>query len=162
MSKQSIRAERRQARANRIIRQRILLAVLALFILITIGVFAFSRLGTDDQNVTVSGLVIEDITVGTGPEAQPGDTVSVHYTGTFVTGQTFDSSLERGTPFTFTLGRGDVIQGWDEGVQGMKVGGKRKLIVPPELAYGAAGYPPVIPENATLIFEVELLEIVQP
>jgi peptidylprolyl isomerase len=162
MSKQSIRAERRQARANRILRQRILLGVLALFILITIGVFAFSRGNTDSQNVTDSGLVIEDITVGTGPEAQAGDTVSVHYTGTFVTGQTFDSSLERGTPFTFTLGQGDVIQGWDEGVQGMKVGGKRKLIVPPEMAYGAAGYPPVIPENATLIFEVELLDIVQP
>lgn len=162
MSKQSIRAQRRQSRANRLLRQRIFLGLLAFFILVTIAVFAYTRSNTSDQNVSDTGLIIEDITIGTGPEAKVGDSVLVHYTGTFVTGQTFDSSLERGEPFAFTLGQRDVIQGWDEGVQGMKVGGKRKLIIPPELAYGETGYPPVIPANATLIFEVELVDIVKP
>jgi FKBP-type peptidyl-prolyl cis-trans isomerase len=111
-----------------------------------------------EQNTTSSGLVIEDLEVGTGAEAKAGDTVSVHYTGTLTTGEKFDSSLDRGTPFSFTLGSGGVIKGWDEGVAGMKVGGKRKLTIPPELGYGAGGNPPVIPGNATLIFEIELME----
>lgn len=108
---------------------------------------------------TQSGLQYQDLVVGTGAEAIAGKSVSVHYTGLLQDGSKFDSSLDRGQPFTFTLGAGQVIPGWDEGVAGMKVGGKRKLVVPPDLGYGAQGYPPVIPANATLIFEVELLEV---
>src|SRR5262245_51421959 len=102
-------------------------------------------------------LKVEDLVVGTGAEAVAGKTVSVHYTGTLTDGSKFDSSLDRGKPFGFPLGAGRVIKGWDEGVAGMKVGGKRKLTIPPELGYGARGFPPVIPANATLVFEVELL-----
>ena len=102
---------------------------------------------------------IEELNEGTGTEAKAGATVSVHYTGTLTDGKKFDSSLDRGSPFSFVLGRGQVIQGWDQGVAGMKVGGKRKLTIPPELAYGARGFPPVIPPNSTLVFEVELLDV---
>ncbi len=101
----------------------------------------------------------EIIREGAGPEAKPGDTVFVHYTGTLTDGSKFDSSLDRGTPFSFVLGSGQVIQGWDMGVSGMKVGEKVRLTIPPELGYGPLGYPPVIPEHATLIFEIELLRI---
>lgn len=101
----------------------------------------------------------EDQVVGTGAEAVPGKQVSVHYTGTLTNGQKFDSSLDRGRPFQFVLGAGQVIKGWDEGVKGMKVGGKRKLTIPPEMGYGARGFPPVIPPNSTLVFEVELLGV---
>lgn len=104
-------------------------------------------------------LQIEDIKVGTGAEAQAGKNVTVHYVGTLTNGQKFDSSRDRGKGFGFRLGAGQVIQGWDQGVAGMKIGGVRKLTVPPELAYGAGGFPPVIPPNSTLIFEVELLEV---
>jgi FKBP-type peptidyl-prolyl cis-trans isomerase FkpA len=107
----------------------------------------------------MSKLQIEDVVVGTGIEAVKGKIVSVHYTGWLTDGKKFDSSKDRGQPFDFPLGRGHVIQGWDEGVAGMKIGGKRKLTIPPELAYGARGFPPVIPPNSTLVFEVELLEI---
>jgi FKBP-type peptidyl-prolyl cis-trans isomerase len=162
MSHQSIRAQRRAERLARLRRQRILLGALVLFILVMIGLFAYQRLSQPEQDTTESGLVIEDLVVGQGPAAKAGDTVSVHYTGTLVSGQKFDSSLDRGAPFSFTLGQGDVIQGWDEGVVGMKVGGKRKLIIPSELAYGAQGAGNVIPPNATLIFEIELLEILGP
>lgn len=103
-------------------------------------------------------LEIEDITIGDGLEAKAGDTVSVHYVGTLTDGTKFDSSKDRG-PFSFELGAGRVIRGWDEGVTGMKVGGKRKLTIPPELAYGERGAPPVIGPNAILTFEVELLGI---
>src|SRR3954463_8649865 len=101
----------------------------------------------------------EDLVVGTGAEAKKGQKVSVHYTGFLTNGTKFDSSKDRGQPFQFALGRGQVIQGWDDGVAGMKIGGKRKLTIPPELGYGAAGAGGVIPPNATLVFEVELLGV---
>ena len=104
-------------------------------------------------------LKIEDVVVGTGAEALKGKQVSVHYTGWLTDGKKFDSSKDRGQPFQFALGRGQVIQGWDDGVQGMKVGGKRKLTIPPELGYGAQGAGGVIPPGATLVFEVELLAV---
>jgi FKBP-type peptidyl-prolyl cis-trans isomerase len=104
-------------------------------------------------------LGIKDLVVGKGPEAKSGDTVSVHYTGTLTTGEKFDSSKDRGQPFSFPLGQGRVIRGWDQGVAGMKVGGKRKLTIPGPLAYGERGSPPKIPANATLLFDVELLEV---
>jgi FKBP-type peptidyl-prolyl cis-trans isomerase FkpA len=106
---------------------------------------------------TPSGLVIEDLVVGDGDAASAGQRVSVHYTGWLTDGKKFDSSKDRGQPFMFSLGRGEVIRGWDEGVTGMKVGGKRKLTIPPDLGYGSRGAGGVIPANATLLFEVELL-----
>lgn len=108
---------------------------------------------------TESGLVIEDIVVGEGDVAEAGQYVSVHYTGWLTDGKKFDSSLDRNSPFDFGLGRREVILGWDEGVQGMRIGGKRKLTIPPQLGYGARGAGGVIPPNATLVFEVELLGI---
>ncbi|MGE5491676.1 MAG: FKBP-type peptidyl-prolyl cis-trans isomerase [Actinomycetota bacterium] len=108
---------------------------------------------------TPSGLVIEDVVEGTGAEAVAGRYVSVHYTGWLTNGSKFDSSKDRDEPFAFPLGMRHVIAGWDEGVQGMKVGGTRKLTIPPQLGYGARGAGGVIPPNATLVFEVELLEV---
>jgi peptidylprolyl isomerase len=107
---------------------------------------------------TPSGLQYEDITVGTGAQPQMGQTVTVHYTGTLADGKKFDSSRDAGRPFQFTLGVGQVIKGWDEGLASMKVGGRRKLIIPPDLAYGSRGAGNVIPPNATLTFDVELLD----
>jgi FKBP-type peptidyl-prolyl cis-trans isomerase len=107
----------------------------------------------------VADLEIVDLTLGTGTEAVKGKTVSVHYTGTLESGKKFDSSHDRDEPFEFRLGAGMVIQGWDRGVAGMKVGGKRKLTIPSHLGYGDRGYPGVIPPRATLIFEVELLGV---
>ena len=115
------------------------------------------------STTTPSGLVINDTVPGTGDTARAGQNVSVHYTGWLYfggeRGKKFDSSKDRGTPFGFPLGAGQVIKGWDEGVQGMKVGGSRTLTIPPELGYGARGAGGVIPPNATLIFEVELLGV---
>lgn len=108
---------------------------------------------------TDSGLKYQDLTTGTGDEAEKGDTVSVHYDGRLTDGTKFDSSRDRDQPFSFKIGAGQVIKGWDEGVAGMKVGGVRKLIIPADLGYGANGVPGVIPGDATLIFEVELLAI---
>lgn len=105
------------------------------------------------------GLKYTDDTLGTGTEAQTGKTAVVHYTGWLTDGTKFDSSKDRGQPFSFPLGGGRVIKGWDEGVVGMKVGGKRTLIIPPELGYGARGAGGVIPPNATLKFEVELIDV---
>ncbi len=118
--------------------------------------------GAMDEKVvtTASGLKYVDFVVGAGPEAETGKTVVVHYTGWLTDGKKFDSSVDRGQPFSFPLGAGRVIKGWDEGVAGMKVGGKRKLMIPPQLGYGARGAGGgLIPPNAELIFEVQLLEI---
>jgi peptidylprolyl isomerase len=111
------------------------------------------------MTTTPSGLQYEDEKVGTGASPQKGQQVSVHYTGTLVVGKKFDSSRDRGQPFTFVIGVGQVIKGWDEGVMTMKVGGKRKLVIPPALGYGARGAGGVIPPNATLHFDVELLGV---
>jgi FKBP-type peptidyl-prolyl cis-trans isomerase FkpA len=108
---------------------------------------------------TVNELQSEDIQVGTGTEAKAGNMVTVHYTGTLTDGKKFDSSIDRGQAFTFNLGAGQVIKGWDQGVVGMKVGGKRKLTIPASLAYGDKGAGGVIPPGATLVFEIELLDV---
>ena len=108
---------------------------------------------------TASGLQYWDIKEGTGDVAKAGKQVKVHYTGWLADGKKFDSSVDRGEPFSFPLGAGKVIKGWDEGVQGMKVGGKRQLRIPPDLGYGARGAGGLIPPNSTLVFDVELLEI---
>lgn len=112
-----------------------------------------------DEVTTPSGLKYSDQVIGSGPVAVAGKTVSVHYTGWLTNGQKFDSSVDRGQPFSFPLGAGRVIKGWDEGVQGMKVGGKRKLTIPSELGYGTRGAGGVIPPNSILVFDVELLGV---
>jgi peptidylprolyl isomerase len=114
---------------------------------------------TGSPTTTASGLQYWDIVPGTGATAVPGKMVKVHYTGFLTTGEKFDSSRDRGEPFPFSLGAGEVIKGWDEGVAGMKVGGQRQLRIPPGLAYGASGAGGTIPPNATLIFDVELLDV---
>lgn len=114
----------------------------------------------DTNSATDSGkLIIEDIKVGDGTEAKSGDTVVMNYSGTLTDGTKFDSSYDRNEPFTTKIGVGQVIKGWDQGVPGMKIGGKRKLTIPPDLGYGSQGAGSVIPPNATLVFEVELLEV---
>jgi FKBP-type peptidyl-prolyl cis-trans isomerase len=114
---------------------------------------------TGDGVKTDSGLIYWDIRVGNGAVAKEGSHVRVHYTGWLTTGKKFDSSVDAGKPFDFTIGNGEVIKGWEEGVAGMKVGGKRQLRIPPALGYGDAGYPGVIPAKATLIFDVQLLNV---
>ena len=114
---------------------------------------------TGAPTTTASGLQYWDLVVGSGDTAVPGKPVSVHYTGWLTTGEKFDSSLDHGKPFVFTLGAGQVIPGWDEGVAGMKAGGKRQLRIPPALGYGDSGAGGLIPPHATLIFDVQLLEV---
>jgi FKBP-type peptidyl-prolyl cis-trans isomerase len=137
-------------------------AVIFLVIVIIVLGIAIIYKPTNNQPTmpanNVTGLQIEEIKVGTGAAAQNGNVVSVHYTGTLLDGTKFDSSVDRGQPFSFTLGAGQVIQGWEEGLLGMKVGGKRKLRIPPDMAYGDRALGP-IPANSTLIFEVELLGV---
>jgi FKBP-type peptidyl-prolyl cis-trans isomerase len=120
-----------------------------------------AALGVDTAAMTrtPSGLRYQDLAPGQGKEATAGKPVSVHYTGWLPNGEKFDSSRDRNQPFGFTLGAGQVIAGWDEGVAGMKVGGRRKLVIPPDLGYGTAGAPPDIPPGATLVFDVELLDV---
>jgi FKBP-type peptidyl-prolyl cis-trans isomerase len=139
-----------------------------LFILFALVAAASGRAQTDTSSptkvtgkpkTTSSGLQYWDIVVGTGATAVAGKPVKVHYTGWLTNGKKFDSSVDRGQPFVFPLGGGQVIKGWDEGVAGMKVGGKRQLRIPPELGYGARGAGGAIPPNATLIFDVELLDV---
>src|SRR5690349_15298437 len=128
---------------------------------------ATNTTGTEPQGATTTtasarkagGLQIEDVREGSGTVAQKGNRVSVNYKGTLANGQTFDSSYDRNQPFEFKLGSGQVIEGWEKGIVGMKEGGKRILTIPPEQAYGPDGYPPVIPPNATLKFEVELVDV---
>ncbi len=140
--------------------------VLATVLAVVIGVAGIAALGparAQPVKTTASGLGIIDTQVGTGPSPKPGQTVVVNYTGWLYQngkrGKKFDSSLDRGQPFEFPIGKGQVIAGWDEGVATMKVGGKRTLIIPPSLGYGASGAGGVIPPNATLIFDVELLGV---
>jgi FKBP-type peptidyl-prolyl cis-trans isomerase len=122
---------------------------------------ASSSTTTTDASAAASAseLQIVDVVVGTGAEAVSGKKVTVHYTGTLPDGKKFDSSLDRNAPFTFNLGQGQVIQGWEKGFSGMKIGGKRKLTIPASMGYGEAGVPGVIPPNSTLLFDVELLKV---
>jgi FKBP-type peptidyl-prolyl cis-trans isomerase FkpA len=143
-------------------RQLILLAVVVAAGCHRGGSKGFSAsLGVDTTKMAKapSGLWYSDLAPGKGDSAVAGRTVTVHYTGWLPDGTKFDSSRDRGEPFAFTLGAGQVISGWDEGVKGMKVGGRRKLVLPPPLAYGEAGAPPAIPPNATLVFDVEVLKV---
>lgn len=142
--------------------------LIAILVLPVASVFAQNKGGSNTSaptkvagqpTKTADGLEYWDIKPGTGPTATKGQTVTVHYTGWLTNGKKFDSSVDRGEPFKFHLGAGEVIKGWDEGVAGMKVGGKRQLRIPPELGYGARGAGGVIPPNATLIFDVELLGV---
>jgi FKBP-type peptidyl-prolyl cis-trans isomerase len=145
----------------------LIVIVLVILALVAINLFsngdegAGSALNLSDAEVitTASGLQYQDDVVGTGPEVQPGDRVSVHYTGWLTDGTQFDSSVDRGVPFDFTVAVDSVIQGWHEGLVGMQPGGVRILTIPGDLAYGPQGRPPTIPGDATLIFQVELLEI---
>lgn len=160
---QSQRSERAQRRAAKIRNQRIGLIVFGVLLILALAFLTYRSLSQPNQasstTQTNNGLVIEDIKEGDGAQAQAGNTVTVHYTGWLTNGDKFDSSLDRNQPYEFKLGVGNVIQGWDQGIAGMKVGGKRKLTIPAELAYGAQGAGGVIPPDATLIFEVELLGI---
>lgn len=133
-----------------------LMTIVVLMLLLGVG----GSMAESNQEVTTpSGLKYVDQVVGTGEAAVAGKNVSVHYTGWLESGKKFDSSVDRGQPFSFPLGAGRVIKGWDEGVQGMKVGGKRKLTIPSDLGYGSRGAGGVIPPNATLVFDVELLGV---
>ena len=161
---QSTRSARAQRRASKIRSQRIILAVIGVLLLAAIGYLIYQATVQDGANdkPTIqndAGLIIEELEQGSGSQAKSGDTVEVHYTGKLTDGTKFDSSLDRNRPYQFTLGAGQVIAGWEQGVAGMQVGGKRRLTIPPELAYGGQGIEGIIPPDATLVFEVELLGI---
>lgn len=163
-TKLNLREQRRAARAKRRNQQRLIIIVSVLVIIGAFSAVIYYSSAKDKQSegemiTTASGLQYQEITVGTGQEAKNGDTVTVHYVGTLEDGTQFDSSRDRGEPFQVTIGTGGVIAGWEEGLQGMRVGGTRKLVVPPELGYGAQAVGDVIPANSTLIFEIELLSI---
>lgn len=140
---------------------RIAVALLSLSVAFGLGrtLVAAPPTKVGESKTTASGLKYETVKEGTGAEAKAGQEVSVHYTGTLTDGKKFDSSRDRGQPFRFALGAGQVIKGWDEGVAGMKIGERRKLTVPPELAYGDRAVGGVIPANSTLVFDVELLGV---
>jgi FKBP-type peptidyl-prolyl cis-trans isomerase len=127
--------------------------------LVTLAAVALAGCAHSQEKEEPMKLEMQDLVVGTGTEAVSGKTVDVHYTGWLTDGKKFDSSVDRGEPFSFRLGAGQVIRGWDQGVVGMKIGGKRKLTIPSDLAYGDRGFPPVIPPRSTLVFEVELLGV---
>jgi FKBP-type peptidyl-prolyl cis-trans isomerase FkpA len=158
MTKHSTRTARRAEREARRKRQQVIVATIGAVVIIAVIAIVYLAV-SKNASQTDTQLQIEDLAVGTGPEAKAGDTVSVNYTGWLTDNTKFDSSLDRNQPFEFVLGQGSVIEGWDKGVVGMKVGGKRKLTIPPEMAYGEQGAGGTIPPNATLIFEVELLSI---
>ena len=157
-------AQRSQARAAGRKRTRVIAAIVIVALVAAGAAYLFvpglkRDTASGAEVTTASGLGYTDLVEGTGPSPQPGQTAIVHYTGTLTDGTKFDSSVDRGQPFEFPLGRGSVIKGWDEGVATMKVGGKRRLIVPARLGYGAQGRPPTIPGGATLVFDVELLGV---
>ena len=161
---------------------KIVFAYVLIIIFVGLGVWLFVQKGNEvSENPVISptatplptpinqpikmenGLEIQDLKVGTGPEVRLGQVLTMHYSGTLANGAKFDSSYDRGEPFQFTLGAGEVIKGWDIGIQGMKVGGKRKLIIPPELGYGSRNIGNgLIPPNSTLIFETEVLDAQNP
>ena len=153
--------ERAQARQAHQKRTRVVAAVIAVALLAGAAAYLFvpGFPGRGGAEVTTpSGLKYTDLAVGTGPSPRAGQTAVVHYTGTLTDGTKFDSSVDRGQPYSFALGTGTVIKGWDEGVATMKVGGKRHLVIPPALGYGATGSGK-IPPNATLVFDIELLDV---
>jgi FKBP-type peptidyl-prolyl cis-trans isomerase len=172
MSRNTFREQRRAARAARIRNRRIVIALIILVFLGLIAYLVYQAIAPDTPATdtpaaapagefitTDSGLQYQDVVIGEGDEAVPGSRVQVHYTGRLEDGTQFDTSRDSGQPFEFTLGAGRVIQGWEEGIAGMREGGQRTLIIPPELGYGESGFPPVIPPNATLIFDVELIDV---
>ena len=156
--------QRSQTRDAKRRRTRVIAAVVIVALVAAVVAYFFvpglpGGTGAGGEVTTASGLKYTDLVVGTGPSPRPGQIAVVQYTGTLTNGTKFDSSLDHGQPYEFPLGRGQVIKGWDEGVATMKVGGKRHLVVPPALGYGPVGSPPKIPGNATLLFDVELLDV---